>query len=58
MGLHYEIAGRYKPDAHLIGSNTIKTGIELYSNAPPEERNDFNKPDGDNKLPYWVIMTR
>ena len=55
MSLHYEIAGRYKPDAHLIGSNTIKTGIELYGSAPPEDSNDFKKPDKDDNLPFWVI---
>ena len=26
MGIHYEIAGGFKPDVHLIGSNTIKKG--------------------------------
>ena len=30
MGLHYQIAGNYKPDSHLICSNTAKTGIESY----------------------------
>lgn len=55
MELHYRIAGKYKPDAHLIGSNTIKTGIELYGTAPPEEKKDFKKPSRDKKLPYWVI---
>lgn len=55
MDLHYEIAGKLKPDAHLIGSNTIKTGIELYGDAPPEEENDFKKPKRDRNLPYWVI---
>ncbi|UCF12893.1 MAG: dihydrofolate reductase family protein [Thermoplasmatales archaeon] len=55
INLHYEIARRYKPDGHLIGSNTIKIGIELYGNAPPEESNDFNKPDRTDNLPFWVI---
>ena len=42
MGLHYQIAANYKPNAHLIGSKTIKTGIELYSDGiPSEENNDF-----------------
>ena len=53
MEIHYQISGQYNPDAHLIGSNTIKTGIELYGNAPPEDKNDFKKPERDNKLPYW-----
>jgi 2,5-diamino-6-(ribosylamino)-4(3H)-pyrimidinone 5'-phosphate reductase len=56
MGLHYQIAGEYEPDAHLIGSNTIKTGIEVYGDGiPPEESSDFDKPVRDEGLPYWVI---
>jgi len=56
MELHYRIAGRYQPDAHLIGSNTVKTGIELYEEGvPPEEKKDFEKPKRDDRLPYWVI---
>ena len=57
MGLHYQIAGNYRPDIHLIGSTTIKTGIELYSNGvPPEEKSDFKKPKRNKHLPYWVIV--
>jgi len=56
MELHYQIARNYKPDAHLIGSNTIKSGIELYGSAPPEEKIDFKKPERDEKLPYWIII--
>jgi 2,5-diamino-6-(ribosylamino)-4(3H)-pyrimidinone 5'-phosphate reductase len=57
MELHYQIAGQYKPDAHLIGSNTIKAGIELYENGvPPEETTDFQKPIRDENLPLWVII--
>ncbi|UCF49269.1 MAG: dihydrofolate reductase family protein [Thermoplasmatales archaeon] len=55
MNLHYQIAGKCKPDAHLIGSNTIKTGIELYGEVHPEEKRDLKKPARNNKLPYWVI---
>ena len=56
MELHYQIAGSYKPDAHLIGSNTIKAGIELYDvGVPAEEEKDFEKPQRDKSLPYWVI---
>ena len=57
MGLHYQIASRYKADANLIGSNTIKTGIEIYGReTPPEDEADFNKPERDAALPYWVIV--
>jgi 2,5-diamino-6-(ribosylamino)-4(3H)-pyrimidinone 5'-phosphate reductase len=56
MELHYQIAGSYKPNAHLIGSNTIKTGVELYEDGvPTEEEKDFEKPQRDRSLPYWVI---
>ena len=57
MGLHYQIAGKYKPDAHLIGSNTAKIGVTLYSDGvPKEEKEDFKKPKRDNTLPYWVMI--
>jgi 2,5-diamino-6-(ribosylamino)-4(3H)-pyrimidinone 5'-phosphate reductase len=56
MELHYQIADKYNPDAHLIGSNTIRTGIKLYGNALPEERKDFQKPKRDDNLPYWIII--
>lgn len=57
MGLHYQIAENYKPDIHLIGSNTIKKGIDLYGEGvPPEEKRDFKKQERDKNLPYWVII--
>ena len=57
MSLHYQIAGKYKPDAHLIGSNTIKKGIELYGDGiPPEEKKDFEKQERNKNVPYWVII--
>ena len=55
MELHYRIAGNYKSDAHLIGSKTAKTGIEMYGGAPPEKKKDFMKPRKENGLPYWGI---
>jgi len=56
MGLHYQIAENYKPDAHLIGSNTVKVGVELYeAGVPSEEKRDFEKPERDASLPLWVI---
>ena len=57
MELHYKIARNYKPDIHLIGSNTIKKGIELYGgDIPPEEKKDFQKQERIKSLPYWVII--
>jgi 2,5-diamino-6-(ribosylamino)-4(3H)-pyrimidinone 5'-phosphate reductase len=57
MDLHYKIAGNYKPDVHLIGSNTIKTGIEMFGEeVPPEEEKDFIKQKREKSLPFWVII--
>src|SRR4030067_3220500 len=57
MGLHYQLAGKYNPDAHLIGSNTIKMGVVLFGEGvPSEEPKDFQKPERDEALPYWVIV--
>jgi len=57
MRLHYKIAGNYKPDVHLIGSNTIKTGIEMFGGeVPTEEENDFIKQKRVKSLPLWVII--
>ena len=56
MEKHYQIASDYKPDAHLIGSNTIVTGIKLYGVNPTEEKKDFEKPKRSQNLPYWIII--
>jgi len=57
MELHYRIAGMFKPQVHLIGSNTITAGIELYgTGVPPENPSDFQKPKRNKKLPTWVII--
>ncbi|PVX27236.1 MAG: 5-amino-6-(5-phosphoribosylamino)uracil reductase [Candidatus Bathyarchaeum sp.] len=56
MELHYQIAGKYNAEARLIGSNTVKVGIELYGGkVPPEEETDFIKPERGAHLPFWVI---
>ena len=30
MPLHYQMAGRFNADMHLVGSNTAKIGIDLF----------------------------
>ena len=56
MDFHYQIAGKYKPEAHLIGANTVKVGVELFGEGvPKEEKKDFKKPARANSLPLWVI---
>ena len=41
----------------IIGSNTVKVGVELYEEGvPAEERKDFEKPERAQSLPLWVIL--
>lgn len=57
MELHYRIAEMFKPDIHLIGSNTITAGIKLYGTGiPPEAPSDFQKPKRRKTLPAWVVV--
>jgi 2,5-diamino-6-(ribosylamino)-4(3H)-pyrimidinone 5'-phosphate reductase len=57
MELHYQIASEFKPDAHLIGSSTIITGNEMFGERIPEELPyDFEQPERDPDLPWWIIV--
>ncbi len=57
--LHYQVLGELGADALLAGSNTAKTGIELFTKpVPVEEPADFSAPtiaDGDER-PLWAIV--
>ena len=37
MPLHYKIAGNFNADMHLVGSNTAKTGIDLFLKEIPRD---------------------
>ena len=54
-GLHYGIVASYHADVYMAGSNTARTGLELYGAVPPETGTDFQKPVKDSHLSYWVI---
>lgn len=59
IGLHYEVADKIKADAHLIGSETARTGVESFTEkVPPENPSDFNKPiiKEDETKPFWVLV--
>ncbi|MGD9874407.1 MAG: dihydrofolate reductase family protein [Kiritimatiellia bacterium] len=56
MEKHYQIAGGYQADIHLIGSNTVEAGIKMFCpQIPEEEKSDFIKPERSKDLPLWVI---
>jgi 2,5-diamino-6-(ribosylamino)-4(3H)-pyrimidinone 5'-phosphate reductase len=39
----------------LVGSNTVKIGIDMFGGVPPEIKQDFVKPEKADELSYWVI---
>ena len=56
--LHYEILGKLRADALFVGSNTAKTGIEMFiKEVPPEKPSDYSKlkVDPDDARMLWVI---
>ena len=54
MPLHYQIAGGFKADMHLVGSNTVKVGIDLFLKEIPRETEfDYKKP-GKNGI-LWAV---
>ena len=58
LDTYYKIAGSHESDAVLVGSNTAKTGIEIFmEKIPLEEESDFIKPEikSNDPTPFWVI---
>ena len=54
MLLHYQIAGGFKADMHLVGSNTVKAGIDLFLKEIPRETEcDYRKPEKNGLL--WAV---
>ncbi len=56
--LFYGLAGCYEADIFLVGSNTAKTGVEIFLDSVPiEEKSDMVKPTlgPDDKRALWVI---
>jgi len=54
MPLHYQIAGSFKANMHLVGSNTAKIGIDMFlEEIPKENEDDFKKPNKEGML--WAI---
>lgn len=59
LELHYQIAMRYAADVHLVGSQTAKTGIDMFTEKiPREKKTDFVKPNirPDDMRPSWAIV--
>jgi 2,5-diamino-6-(ribosylamino)-4(3H)-pyrimidinone 5'-phosphate reductase len=59
MELHYQILGSLNADAHLIGSNTAKTGLtQFIDEIPAETPQDYQRPSpqDDESRPYWILI--
>jgi len=44
------------PQAHLIGSNTVIKGFEMFGAPPQEGKSDFTKPKRDKNLWSGVLL--
>jgi hypothetical protein len=58
IGLHYEVAGKIRADAHPVESETARTRLEFFTEKVPlEELSDFAKPvkKVDETKAYWVF---
>ena len=59
MELHYQILGSLHADAHLIGSNTAKTGLTEFLEEIPTETSQHLKPNPiqpNDTRPYWILI--
>lgn len=57
MGLHYQLAASFNAGAHLVGSVTALSGLEMFGGQPQqEEASDFEKPHKEGSVPYWVVV--
>src|SRR5688572_25400987 len=58
LGAHYARAASLRPDAHLIGADTARTGVEAFGGPPPEtaELRAPPLPDPGDRRPLWVIV--
>src|SRR5512136_1914398 len=58
IALHYMVAGRFGAEVMLVGSDTAKSGIEMFmKTVPPERPIDCQKPmiKEDDERGYWAI---
>jgi 2,5-diamino-6-(ribosylamino)-4(3H)-pyrimidinone 5'-phosphate reductase len=57
IALHYEVAGRIGSQVMLVGSDTAKTGIELFGQKTQEQPSDWIKPKfkDDDDRGYWAL---
>lgn len=59
MGVHYGLVAQLGVDAHLIGSETVRSGLEDFGeDIGPETEADRRPPESaeDTGLPWWVIV--
>lgn len=56
MAVHYKIAGSFRADFHLVGSNTALEGLKMFhKKLPQEQEEDLAPPKASMRLPLWVI---
>ena len=57
LGLHYGAAGQLDCDGYLIGSRTLRTGLEMEGDAPADPGPVADRPPiGRERAPYWFVV--
>jgi len=55
LGAHYGVAGELACDAHLVGSRTMVTGLQMEEAAAEPPAEDV-PPVGRDEQPWWFIV--
>lgn len=57
LGAHYGVLGELQCDAHLVGSETMRTGLTLEGPVPPDPGPVVDRPPtGREGAPYWFLV--
>jgi 2,5-diamino-6-(ribosylamino)-4(3H)-pyrimidinone 5'-phosphate reductase len=57
LGAHYGAVGVLRCDAHLIGSATMRSGLDMADEAPADPGQDGDRPPTDRAgAPYWFVV--
>lgn len=56
LGAHYTAAAAISAQARLIGSRTMKTGLDMFGGPHAQPVGDDAPLADDPSLPYWVVV--
>lgn len=57
LGAHYGAAASLLCDAHLVGSATMRSGLNMAPDVPADPGRDVDRPPtGRSQAPYWFVV--